>query len=173
MKRRDFIKTVGITAAGTVVFASTADVYGPWHEDAVTENTPPEPATAYAEAKLEAVHAGRGRLVGEKDQRIGFEREIRLPPARDRHLVHGDVRDPPRILDAGRPDLRSCSNRQPGHVAADESVRSEDDEPEPGEVTEPGREVGGSGRRLRVYQFRTGSLRPIADASRSTASEAT
>ena len=45
---------VARTAGGTVVFASTADVYGPWHEDAVTENTPPEPATAYAEAKLEA-----------------------------------------------------------------------------------------------------------------------
>ncbi len=45
---------VARTAAGTVVFASSADVYGPWHEDAVTENTPPEPATPYAEAKLEA-----------------------------------------------------------------------------------------------------------------------
>ena len=45
---------VARTTAGTVVFASSADIYGPWHEDAVTENTPPEPATAYAEAKLEA-----------------------------------------------------------------------------------------------------------------------
>jgi len=45
---------VARVTTGTVVFASTADVYGPWHEDAVTENTPPEPATPYAQAKLEA-----------------------------------------------------------------------------------------------------------------------
>jgi UDP-glucose 4-epimerase len=45
---------VARAATGTVVFASSADVYGPWDEDAVTENTPPEPATPYAQAKLEA-----------------------------------------------------------------------------------------------------------------------
>ena len=37
-----------------VVFASSADVYGPWHDEPVTEDTPPEPATPYARAKLEA-----------------------------------------------------------------------------------------------------------------------
>ena len=36
------------------MFTSSADVYGPWHEEPVTERTAPEPQTPYAEAKLEA-----------------------------------------------------------------------------------------------------------------------
>jgi nucleoside-diphosphate-sugar epimerase len=36
------------------VFASSADVYGPWSEEPVREETEPRPATPYAIAKLEA-----------------------------------------------------------------------------------------------------------------------
>jgi UDP-glucose 4-epimerase len=43
-------------AAGDVpvVFASSADVYGTWHDAAVTEEAAPNPSTPYAVAKLEA-----------------------------------------------------------------------------------------------------------------------
>jgi UDP-glucose 4-epimerase len=37
-----------------VVFASSADVYGPWHDDPVTETIQAAPLTPYAEAKLAA-----------------------------------------------------------------------------------------------------------------------
>ena len=37
---------------GRFVFASSVDVYGPWHEEPVAERTPPAPTTPYAEAKL-------------------------------------------------------------------------------------------------------------------------
>ena len=39
-----------------VVFASSADVYGPWHDDPVAEDRTAAPATPYARAKLEAEH---------------------------------------------------------------------------------------------------------------------
>lgn len=41
-------------AGARLVFASTADVYGPWHPRPVAETAEPRPVTAYAEAKLEA-----------------------------------------------------------------------------------------------------------------------
>lgn len=43
--------------ARRTVFASSADVYGPWHDDPVAEDTTPAPATPYAEAKLRAEEA--------------------------------------------------------------------------------------------------------------------
>jgi nucleoside-diphosphate-sugar epimerase len=45
---------VAAAAPGRVVFASSADVYGPWHDEPVSEETPAAPATPYAVAKLEA-----------------------------------------------------------------------------------------------------------------------
>jgi len=39
---------------GRVVFTSSADVYGRWHAEPVTESTEPDPARPYAAAKLEA-----------------------------------------------------------------------------------------------------------------------
>jgi UDP-glucose 4-epimerase len=45
---------VAAAAPGRVVFASSADVYGTWHDNPVSEGTPPAPATPYAVAKLEA-----------------------------------------------------------------------------------------------------------------------
>ena len=36
------------------VFASSADVYGPWHEKPVSEQVSPDPVSAYARAKWEA-----------------------------------------------------------------------------------------------------------------------
>jgi UDP-glucose 4-epimerase len=41
-------------AGAVVVFASSADVYGPWHDAPVGEEVPPRPWTPYAVAKLEA-----------------------------------------------------------------------------------------------------------------------
>jgi UDP-glucose 4-epimerase len=49
--------TVALAAAAgdvPVVFASSADVYGTWHDVAVSEDTDPNPSTPYAVAKLEA-----------------------------------------------------------------------------------------------------------------------
>jgi UDP-glucose 4-epimerase len=44
-----------LAAAGTrVVFSSSADVYGAWHDEAITEEATPVAATPYAMAKLEA-----------------------------------------------------------------------------------------------------------------------
>jgi len=37
---------------GRFVFASSADVYGPWHDEPVAESVVPAPATPYCEAKL-------------------------------------------------------------------------------------------------------------------------
>ncbi len=45
---------VAAAAPGRVVFASSADVYGSWHDGPVSEETEPAPATPYAAAKLEA-----------------------------------------------------------------------------------------------------------------------
>lgn len=43
--------------ARRTVFASSADVYGPWHDEPIDEDTAPAPATPYAEAKLRAEEA--------------------------------------------------------------------------------------------------------------------
>lgn len=48
------VAAVAAAAAVPIVFASSADVYGTWHESPVTEDTRCEPATPYATAKLEA-----------------------------------------------------------------------------------------------------------------------
>ncbi len=56
------VNTAGAAAIGEVaarakvrlVFTSSADVYGLWREEPVTEETPPRPQTPYSEAKLEA-----------------------------------------------------------------------------------------------------------------------
>ena len=48
------IVPVAGAAGARIVFASSADVYGPWHDEPVDESTPPAPATPYAEAKLAA-----------------------------------------------------------------------------------------------------------------------
>ncbi len=48
---------IGELAAGAgarLVFTSSVDVYGPWHEESVTEETATQPQTPYSEAKLEA-----------------------------------------------------------------------------------------------------------------------
>ena len=41
-------------AGARIVFASSADVYGPWHDEPVGESAAPAPATPYATAKLAA-----------------------------------------------------------------------------------------------------------------------
>jgi len=44
------------TAGAALVFASSADVYGHWHDEPVDERVQPAPATPYGEAKLAAEH---------------------------------------------------------------------------------------------------------------------
>jgi nucleoside-diphosphate-sugar epimerase len=48
------VATLAAATGTRVVFASSADVYGAWHDEPVAEGTQPRPATAYAHAKLEA-----------------------------------------------------------------------------------------------------------------------
>ncbi|MDP2710655.1 MAG: NAD(P)-dependent oxidoreductase [Solirubrobacteraceae bacterium] len=48
------VARVAAAAGARIVFASSADVYGPWHDDPVDESVPARPATPYAEAKLAA-----------------------------------------------------------------------------------------------------------------------
>jgi UDP-glucose 4-epimerase len=45
---------IAVRAGVRLVFTSSADVYGAWHEGPVSERTAPRPQTPYAEAKLEA-----------------------------------------------------------------------------------------------------------------------
>lgn len=86
-----------------VIFASSADVYGPWHEAPVSEETAPSPATPYAQAKLEAERrlAGMGAVSlriatvfgpGEDGPRAipSFVRALR---AGEKPMIHGDGSD--------------------------------------------------------------------------------
>lgn len=94
-------------AGARVVFSSTADVYGPWHDDPVTEDTRPAPVTPYAQAKLET-ESRLAHLGGCVSLRIATvygpsEHETRAVPsfiralaAGEEAVVHGegsDVRD--------------------------------------------------------------------------------
>lgn len=88
-----------------VLFASSADVYGPWHEEPVTEDMRPKPGTPYAEAKLAVEEA----LAGEGGDWVALriatvygpsEHERRAIPSFARALldhrpaiVHGDGSD--------------------------------------------------------------------------------
>jgi UDP-glucose 4-epimerase len=91
---------VAAAAPGRVVFASSADVYGPWHDDPVSEDVPAAPATPYAVAKLEAerrLDAVSLRIAtvfgpGENGPRAipSFVRALR---AGERPVVHGDGED--------------------------------------------------------------------------------
>lgn len=74
------------TEAGVrVVFASSADVYGPWHDAPVDEGKRPAPATPYAAAKLEA----EGQLAG-----LAQRRAVSLRIA----TVYGPGEDGPRAI---------------------------------------------------------------------------
>jgi UDP-glucose 4-epimerase len=61
-EHEDSVNTAGVRIACTaaasegrrVVFSSSADIYGSWHEDPVDESSVPRPHTPYAAAKLEA-----------------------------------------------------------------------------------------------------------------------
>jgi UDP-glucose 4-epimerase len=104
---------VAAGAGARVVFASSADVYGPWHEAPVSEDTDPSPATPYAKAKLEAERrlAEKGALSlriatvfgpGEDGPRAipSFARAL---SAGKRPTIHGDgsdLRDYVHVADA-------------------------------------------------------------------------
>jgi UDP-glucose 4-epimerase len=79
---------------GRFVFASSADVYGPWHDDPVSEDIRPQPATPYAEAKLAVEDAltGRNASVALRIATVygPSEHERRAVPAFIRALSRGD-----------------------------------------------------------------------------------
>lgn len=91
---------VAAAAPGRVVLASSADVYGPWHDERVSEQTEPAPATPYAVAKLEAERRIDGVALriatvygtGEDGPRAipSFTRALAAGRA---PTVHGDGRD--------------------------------------------------------------------------------
>lgn len=111
-----------------VVFSSSADVYGPRHDDPVTERTPPEPATPYAQAKLEAERAlfASGACValristvfgpGENGPRA-IPSFVRALSAGEDPVVHGDgtdVRDYVHVGDLAATIVNSCASNMDG-----------------------------------------------------------
>jgi nucleoside-diphosphate-sugar epimerase len=116
-------------ARGRVVFASSADVYGPWHAEAVSEDTPPAPTTPYAEAKLAAerrlseLGAVSLRIAtvfgpGENGPRAipSFARALR---AGTRPTIHGDgsdVRDYVHVADVAGAILNAAVTPRPEPV---------------------------------------------------------
>lgn len=73
-------------SGGRVVFTSSADVYGPWHTEPVSESATPRPVTPYAQAKLEAE-----RLLAQSDA-AGSAVSLRLS------TVFGPGEDGPRAI---------------------------------------------------------------------------
>jgi UDP-glucose 4-epimerase len=117
------------STTGRVVFASSADVYGLWHEEAVAEDTRPEPATPYARAKLEAerrlaaVDCVSLRIAtvfgpGENGPRA-IPSFVRALCAGERPVVDGDgsdVRDYVHVTDVAVALLNSAASAACGHV---------------------------------------------------------
>ena len=118
---------VAVASGARVIFASSADVYGAWHDRPVDEGVPPEPGTPYAKAKL----ATEERLASEADDlaiiRLGTvygpsEHPRRAIPAfiaacarGEAAVVHGDgsdVRDYVYVGDVAASVL-SCVVRRP------------------------------------------------------------
>jgi len=111
---------------GRFVFASSADVYGAWHEEPVAENVPPAPATPYAEAKL-AVEKGLADGVADwvalriatvygpsEHERRAIPSFIRAALDRRPAVVHGDgsdVRDYVYVGDAAAAIVACCAHR--------------------------------------------------------------
>lgn len=117
-------------AGARVVFASSADVYGAWHERPIREDDEPAPATPYARAKLEAE-----RLVAERtggtavSARIGtvygpgengpraIPSFVRALAAGRRPVLHGagaDVRDYVHVDDVAAALVNACVRSQEG-----------------------------------------------------------
>jgi len=111
-----------------VIFASSADVYGAWHDGTVDESTPPEPETPYAKAKLAAEQTLATEVEDLAILRIGTvygpsEHARRAIPAfiaacarGEAAVVHGDgsdVRDYIHVGDVAA-SVVSCVARRPG-----------------------------------------------------------
>ena len=111
---------------GRLVFASSADVYGPWHEEPVAESAPAAPATPYAEAKLAVEEGLRSQDSDHVSLRLGTvygpsEHSARAIPsfisavAEGREaVVHGDgsdVRDYVFVGDVAAAVVACCVRR--------------------------------------------------------------
>ena len=88
-----------------VVFASSADVYGSWHDDPVAEEIEARPATPYAEAKRsaeEAVRSGSDPSSGSSSLRLA--------------TVYGPGEDGPRAIPSF---IRACLRGEPAPLHGD------------------------------------------------------
>jgi UDP-glucose 4-epimerase len=121
-----------VAGAGVrVVFASSADVYGAWHDEPVSEAVAPAPATPYAEAKLaaenEILRAGGGSLVLRLATVYGPSEHLRraIPAfitalaAGDEPVVHGDgsdFRDYVYVGDVAAAIVHACAGGARGRI---------------------------------------------------------
>ena len=126
-------KGIGEAAArvgARVVFTSSADVYGPWRDEPVTEEDEAEPRTPYAEAKLEAERvlsriAGEGASVNLRVATVfgpGEDGPRAIPSFIRSYLrgrepvLHGDgsdVRDYVQIVDVASAIVNACLRPAP------------------------------------------------------------
>ena len=116
-------------SSARTVFASSADVYGPWRDEPVREDVDPQPATPYAQAKLraEARIAAEGHEAALLRLATVFgpsEHSRRAIPAfitavgcGEQPVVHGDgsdVRDYVYVGDVAAAFVNACSSSVTG-----------------------------------------------------------
>ncbi len=116
------------------VFTSSADVYGPWHTEPVSESATPRPVTPYAHAKLEAERLlARSHAVGSavslrlstvfglgEDGPRAIPSFVRALARGEAPVVHGegaDVRDYVHVSDVAGAIVNACVRSLEGERA--------------------------------------------------------